>query len=82
MLTADDNPARGQFRQVQFENSASESTAAAMLAAPVHHPLRGTITFKSPVGTNVASDTAAWGPSSQNIAFVHLTSDAHYIVVQ
>jgi hypothetical protein len=38
MLTADDNPARGQFRQVQFENSASESTAAEMLAAPVHDP--------------------------------------------
>jgi len=44
---------------VRFENSASEATAAAMLAASVHHPLRGAITFKSPVGTNVASDALA-----------------------
>lgn len=44
---------------IRFENSASEATAAAMLAASVHHPLRGAITFKSPVGTNVASDALA-----------------------
>ncbi|MEU6324110.1 indolepyruvate ferredoxin oxidoreductase subunit alpha [Streptomyces sp. NPDC047009] len=44
---------------VYFENSASEATAAAMLAASVHQPLRGAITFKSPVGTNVASDALA-----------------------
>ena len=44
---------------VRFENSASEATAAAMLAASVHQPLRGAITFKSPVGTNVASDALA-----------------------
>ncbi|GAB7002622.1 indolepyruvate ferredoxin oxidoreductase subunit alpha [Nocardioides sp. AN3] len=44
---------------VYFENSASEATAAAMLAASVHHPLRGAITFKSTVGTNVASDALA-----------------------
>ncbi|MFA7624666.1 MAG: indolepyruvate ferredoxin oxidoreductase, partial [Pusillimonas sp.] len=41
---------------VHFENSASEATAAAMLGASVHYPLRGAITFKSTVGTNVASD--------------------------
>src|SRR5262249_60353453 len=44
---------------VYFENSASEATAAAMLAASVNQPLRGAITFKSPVGTNVASDALA-----------------------
>ncbi|WP_033290689.1 indolepyruvate ferredoxin oxidoreductase subunit alpha [Amycolatopsis jejuensis] len=44
---------------IHFENSASEATAAAMLAASVHQPLRGAITFKSPVGTNVASDALA-----------------------
>lgn len=44
---------------VYFENSASEATAAAMLAASVNYPLRGAITFKSTVGTNVASDALA-----------------------
>ncbi|WP_418058762.1 thiamine pyrophosphate-dependent enzyme [Pimelobacter simplex] len=44
---------------VYFENSASEATAAAMLAASVSYPLRGAITFKSTVGTNVASDALA-----------------------
>ncbi len=44
---------------VYFENSASEATAAAMLAASVHYPLRGAITFKSTVGFNVASDALA-----------------------
>src|ERR1700729_4603043 len=42
-----------------FENSASEATAAAMLAASVHYPLRGAVTFKSTVGLNVASDGLA-----------------------
>ena len=41
---------------VHFEACASEATAAAMLGASVHYPLRGAITFKSTVGTNVASD--------------------------
>lgn len=44
---------------VYFENSASEATAAAMMAASVHYPLRGAIAFKSTVGTNVASDALA-----------------------
>ena len=43
---------------VHFEHSASEATAAATLAASVHYPLRGAVTFKSTVGTNVASDAA------------------------
>jgi len=44
---------------VRFENSASEATAAATLAASVHYPIRGAVTFKSTVGTNVASDALA-----------------------
>ncbi|MBF6258351.1 indolepyruvate ferredoxin oxidoreductase subunit alpha [Nocardia farcinica] len=44
---------------VYFENSASEATAAAMLAASVHYPLRGAVTWKSTVGTNVAADALA-----------------------
>ena len=44
---------------VHFENSASEASAAASLAASVHYPLRGAVTFKSTVGTNVASDALA-----------------------
>src|SRR6202044_2960981 len=41
---------------VRFESSASEATAAAMLAASVNYPIRGAVTWKSTVGTNVASD--------------------------
>ena len=41
---------------VYFEESASEATAAAMLSASVMYPIRGAVTWKSTVGTNVASD--------------------------
>ncbi|SEF52251.1 indolepyruvate ferredoxin oxidoreductase subunit alpha [Sphingobacterium lactis] len=41
---------------VYFENSASEAAAAAMLSASVYYPIRGAVTWKSTVGTNVASD--------------------------
>ena len=41
---------------VRFESSASEATAAAMLAASINYPIRGAVTWKSTVGTNVASD--------------------------
>src|SRR5690349_16191953 len=44
---------------IHFEHSASEATAAATLAASVNYPLRGAVTFKSTVGTNVASDALA-----------------------
>jgi len=44
---------------IRFEHSASEATATATLAASVHYPLRGAVTFKSTVGTNVASDALA-----------------------
>ena len=48
-----------QEHGIRFENSASEATAAASLAASVNYPVRGAITFKSTVGTNVASDALA-----------------------
>ena len=41
---------------VQLEASASEAGAAALLGASIHYPLRGAVTWKSIVGTNVASD--------------------------
>ncbi|MGI9425726.1 MAG: thiamine pyrophosphate-dependent enzyme [Hyphomicrobiaceae bacterium] len=41
---------------VHFETNASEAAATAMLAASVHYPIRGAVTFKSIVGLNVASD--------------------------
>ena len=44
---------------VRFESNASEAAAAAMLAASVHYPIRGAVTFKGPVGVNVASDALA-----------------------
>ena len=44
---------------VHFEPSASEATAAATLSASVMYPIRGAVTWKSTVGTNVASDALA-----------------------
>lgn len=49
---------------VHFEASSSEASAAAMLAASVNYPLRGAVTWKSTVGTNVASDALASVSSS------------------
>src|SRR5829696_4528658 len=59
---------------VHFESSASEATAAATLAASVNYPLRGAVTFKSTVGTNVASDALA------NLASGGVTGGAMLIV--
>lgn len=55
---ADANPLLRELG-VRFEQSASEAAAAAMLAASVNYPLRGAVTWKSTVGTNVASDALA-----------------------
>ncbi len=41
---------------VHFESNASEAGAAAMLGASINYPVRGAVTWKSTVGTNVASD--------------------------
>ena len=59
---------------IRFENSASEATAAATLAASVNYPLRGAVTFKATVGTNVASDALA------NLASGGVTGGAMVIV--
>ena len=59
---------------VHFEHSASEATAAATLGASINYPLRGAVTFKSTVGTNVASDALA------NLASGGVTGGALIIV--
>ncbi len=41
---------------VHVEACTNESSAAAMLAASIMYPVRGAVTWKSVVGTNVASD--------------------------
>ena len=41
---------------VHFESCANEAGACAMLGASINYPLRGAATWKSVVGTNVASD--------------------------
>jgi indolepyruvate ferredoxin oxidoreductase, alpha subunit len=41
---------------VHFEPAANEAAAAAMLGASINYPIRGAATWKSVVGTNVASD--------------------------
>src|SRR3989475_11235128 len=41
---------------VYLDASASEAAAAAMLGASINYPLRGAVTWKSIVGTNVAAD--------------------------
>jgi indolepyruvate ferredoxin oxidoreductase alpha subunit len=59
---------------IRFEASANEAAAAATLAASINYPLRGAATFKSTVGTNVASDALA------NLASSGVTGGALVIV--
>ncbi len=59
---------------IHFENAANEAGAAAMLGASIHYPLRGAVTWKSTVGTNVASDALA------NVASAGVTGGALVIV--
>ncbi len=59
---------------VRFEANASEAAATAMLAASVHYPIRGAVTYKGPVGVNVASDALA------NLASAGVTGGALIIV--
>ena len=59
---------------VHFEASGSEATAAAMLSASINYPLRGAVTWKSTVGTNVASDALG------NLASAGVTGGAMIIV--
>jgi hypothetical protein len=41
---------------VHVQACSNEASAAAMLGASIHYPLRGAVTWKSIVGTNVAAD--------------------------
>jgi indolepyruvate ferredoxin oxidoreductase alpha subunit len=41
---------------VHVESCSNEASAAAMLAASINYPVRGAVTWKSIVGTNVAAD--------------------------
>ncbi|WP_439528746.1 thiamine pyrophosphate-dependent enzyme [Pannonibacter sp.] len=59
---------------VRFEANANEAAAGAMLAASVHYPIRGAVTFKGSVGVNVASDALA------NLASSGVTGGAMVIV--
>lgn len=50
--------ARGLMAElgVHVEACSNEASAAAMLGASIHYPIRGAVTWKSIVGTNVAAD--------------------------
>ena len=59
---------------VHAEVCANEAAACAMLAASVNYPIRGAVTWKSTVGTNVASDALS------NIASVGVKGGALIIL--
>ena len=59
---------------VHLQTCTSEAAAAAMLGASINYPLRGAVTWKSTVGTNVASDALS------NLASAGATGGALVIV--
>ena len=59
---------------VHFQANGSEASAAAMLAASIAYPIRGAVTWKSVVGTNVASDALS------NIASTGVTGGALIVI--
>ena len=59
---------------VQVEACSNEASAAAMLGASIQYPLRGAVTWKSIVGTNVAADALS------NLASPGVTGGALIIV--
>ncbi len=59
---------------VHVEACSNEASAAAMLAASLNYPVRGAVTWKSIVGTNVASDALS------NLASVGVKGGALIIV--
>ena len=63
---------------VYFEQSGSEAAAAALLGASINYPVRGAVTWKSVVGTNVASDAlshvASAGVIGGSLMFAFLSS--------
>jgi indolepyruvate ferredoxin oxidoreductase alpha subunit len=59
---------------VHVQACANEASAAAMLGASIHYPLRGAVTWKSIVGTNVAADALS------NLASPGVTGGALIVV--
>ncbi|MGE3904764.1 MAG: thiamine pyrophosphate-dependent enzyme [Reyranellaceae bacterium] len=59
---------------IHLETCANEASAAALLAASINYPLRGAVTWKSIVGTNVASDALS------NLASAGVTGGALIVV--
>jgi indolepyruvate ferredoxin oxidoreductase, alpha subunit len=55
-VMADANESLLEPMGIYYELSGSEAAAAAMLGASINYPVRGAVTWKSVVGTNVASD--------------------------
>jgi indolepyruvate ferredoxin oxidoreductase alpha subunit len=55
-VMADANESLLKPMGVYFDASASEASAAALLGASINYPMRGAVTWKSIVGTNVAAD--------------------------
>jgi indolepyruvate ferredoxin oxidoreductase alpha subunit len=55
-VMADANESLLRPMGIYFEMSGSEAAAAALLGASINYPMRGAVTWKSVVGTNVASD--------------------------
>ncbi len=55
-VRADANASLLEPMGIYFEMSGSEAAAAALLGASINYPMRGAVTWKSVVGTNVASD--------------------------
>src|SRR5215470_8845541 len=59
---------------VHLETCSNEASAAAMLGASINYPLRGAVTWKSIVGTNVAADALS------NLASPGVTGGALIVV--
>jgi len=59
---------------VHLQTCTSEASAAAMLGASINYPMRGAVTWKSTVGTNVASDALS------NLASAGVTGGAMIIL--
>src|SRR6185312_5280521 len=55
-VLADANESLLRPMGVYLDASANEAAAAALLGASINYPMRGAVTWKSIVGTNVAAD--------------------------
>jgi indolepyruvate ferredoxin oxidoreductase alpha subunit len=63
---------------VHFEPAGNEAGAAAMLGASINYPIRGAATWKSVVGTNVASDALSNLSSAGVIGGTLIIVGEHY----